>query len=181
MLRFLSLLIVVIFASAAEGAATTTPCVIPLGALENNMANRVVLTDKIKYRIDAGSLAHMDADHHFEAKVSLEYALSKWQCATWDVELLLPPDVQLNTGTAKQTASSWDSTISYEIEFLLSREGDDRHMDLHQGEQHEYKGVLAIRVFAGGTTPLAPREASKFWDGEGRFHFPILFIIQRTE
>ena len=167
----------------AKAAVVPTVPAIPTGALRDNMAHRVVHTAVAGFDEFRRNIQDIT-----EVKISLEYALHEdWTGATWDVELLLPPGVDMKPNPdvegerlpSKLEELSRTDVAVFEVELLELRDETDGSTNslMHNAERHELRGALAVKVFNGESdTSLHVPHGN---DGRGRWHYPVTFIVER--
>ena len=178
----LALLAAPLAAAEPDGEAAST-CRVAIGALADNMANRVTRTVEIGYHAYATSRYRYGK---VKASISIEKALPA-TCATWAAEIILPAGVTLESKTgneARREGLAHDARPEWELAFSAIHVGRGRthHPTTAIGERRRALGAIAVEVYAGSDTPVSPRDVSTVpgIDGAGRWHFPVEFVWETS-
>ena len=148
-------------------AQATTSCPMATGTLGQNMENRVMLPALLAKHKPSYSRTDDTIDG---LEISLEHVLlPSWTCATWSVELLVPPDA-LVVGDSLKTGLTRTDTAEFEIEIVdwHDESGAAHHHDMSHVDRMEFDVVFVVTVYNGGDNAMFADGVS---DAQGRFHF----------
>ena len=166
---------------AAEDDDETEPqrsCPFASGTLAQGLDTRVVRTTRVGL-IEYNSI-HTQS---LPVEISLEHVLSAaWTCATWEVELLLPPAMSLHSRSTSTTLTALTRTDKAQFNVRFDRHASNAHPatadDFQQrADLHQYRGWLAVQVFNGEDTPVSTGDGS---DAQGRYHYPVEFVLHKN-
>lgn len=158
-------------ALAADDAAPACSNV-PPGLLASNLQSRLTATT-------VAELVGATTQDTVQVDVSLEHVLSAaWNCAEWEVRLLLPSaDLGIDgDGADVRTGLRRTDHANFVVEVHdITNERAGELRGRHSRESRFYSGAFEIKVFnKTGTNDDRPvSEADSVWDGQGRFHAPV--------
>ena len=154
-----------IAALADEDADDAPTCTrIAPGTLGENLQNRLLITEDASVRRTTYS---WQSDDQATVRVNLSHVLqASWDCATWEVSLLLPPGTHFDVDGETGSRTALNRTDTAEFVVGMDRR-DGWHYEDMAYENALINAIVEIKVFDGNDVPVT---VSGVTDSQGRYH-----------